>query len=221
MALTLFGFSLWVLKPWLGGKTKGKERTQALERIASGQAQMVVGTHALFQQQVQFANLALIIIDEQHCFGVHQRLALREKGKFGDCYPHQLVMTATPIPRTLAMTAYADLETSIIDELPPDVRLLPLWRCSIPPQRGNRKSRARCSADKRQVYWVCTLIDESEALQCQAAEDTAKELAEALPELAIALVHGRMKAAEKQAIMDDFTRQNRCVSGHNGYRGGR
>ena len=166
---------------------------------------MVVGTHALFQEQVQFANLALIIIDEQHRFGVHQRLALREKGKFGDCYPHQLVMTATPIPRTLAMTAYADLETSIIDELPPG--RTPITTVAVPDTRRSEvieKVEHACSADKRQVYWVCTLIDESEALQCQAAEDTAKELAEALPELAIALVHGRMKAAEKQAIMDDF-----------------
>ncbi|KJZ04619.1 ATP-dependent DNA helicase RecG [Pseudoalteromonas piscicida] len=190
---------------WLGGKTKGKERTHALERIASGQAQMVVGTHALFQEQVQFSNLALIIIDEQHRFGVHQRLALREKGKFGDCYPHQLVMTATPIPRTLAMTAYADLETSIIDELPPG--RTPITTVAVPDTRRNeviKKVQKACVEDKRQVYWVCTLIDESEALQCQAAEDTAKALAEALPELNIALVHGRMKAQEKQAIMDEF-----------------
>ncbi|WP_440054113.1 ATP-dependent DNA helicase RecG [Pseudoalteromonas sp. T1lg65] len=188
---------------WLGGKTK--ERTSALERIASGEAQMVVGTHALFQEQVQFANLALIIIDEQHRFGVHQRLALREKGKFDDCYPHQLVMTATPIPRTLAMTAYADLETSIIDELPPG--RTPITTVAVPDTRRQEvinKVKTACVDDKRQVYWVCTLIDESEVLQCQAAEDAAKELALALPELTIGLVHGRMKAQEKQTIMDEF-----------------
>ncbi|ALU43165.1 ATP-dependent DNA helicase RecG [Pseudoalteromonas rubra] len=190
---------------WLAGKTKGKERERVLERISSGQAQMVVGTHALFQEQVQFSNLALIIIDEQHRFGVHQRLSLREKGKFNDCYPHQLVMTATPIPRTLAMTAYADLETSVIDELPPG--RTPITTVAVPDTRRDEvieRVRRACIEQQRQVYWVCTLIDESEALQCQAAEDTAEQLTKALPELNIALVHGRMKAQEKQQIMQDF-----------------
>lgn len=190
---------------WLGGKSKGKERATTLEKIASGEAQMIVGTHALFQEQVTFKNLALIIIDEQHRFGVHQRLSLREKGRFGDCYPHQLVMTATPIPRTLAMTAYADLETSIIDELPPG--RTPITTVAIPDNRREEvinRVRTACKEQGRQVYWVCTLIDESEVLQCQAAEDSAKQLSEVLTDLNVGLVHGRMKAAEKQAIMSEF-----------------
>lgn len=190
---------------WLGGKTKGKERVATLEKIASGKAQMIVGTHALFQQDVIFNNLVLIIIDEQHRFGVHQRLSLREKGRFGDCYPHQLVMTATPIPRTLAMTAYADLETSVIDELPPG--RTPITTVAIADTRREEiiaRVKMACTEQSRQVYWVCTLIDESEVLQCQAAEDTATQLTAALPELSVGLVHGRMKAAEKKAIMDDF-----------------
>ena len=190
---------------WLGGKTKGKERTATLEKIASGEAQMIVGTHALFQDEVKFNNLVLIIIDEQHRFGVHQRLTLREKGQFNGCYPHQLVMTATPIPRTLAMTAYADLEVSIIDELPPG--RTPITTVALPDTRRDdiiTRVKSACNEQERQVYWVCTLIDESEALQCQAAEDSAVQLKEALPDLSIGLVHGRMKPAEKQSIMDDF-----------------
>ena len=190
---------------WLGGKTKGKERTATLEKIASGEAQMIVGTHALFQDEVKFNNLVLIIIDEQHRFGVHQRLTLREKGQFNGCYPHQLVMTATPIPRTLAMTAYADLEVSIIDELPPG--RTPITTVALPDTRRDdiiTRVKSACNEQDRQVYWVCTLIDESEALQCQAAEDSAVQLKEALPDLNIGLVHGRMKPAEKQTIMDDF-----------------
>ena len=192
---------------WLGGKTKGKERTATLEKIASGEAQMIVGTHALFQDEVKFNNLVLIIIDEQHRFGVHQRLTLREKGQFNGCYPHQLVMTATPIPRTLAMTAYADLEVSIIDELPPG--RTPITTVALPDTRRDdiiTRVKSACNEQDRQVYWVCTLIDESEALQCQAAEDSAVQLKEALPDLNIGLVHGRMKPAEKQSIMDDFKR---------------
>jgi len=192
---------------WLGGKTKGKERTATLEKIASGEAKMIVGTHALFQDEVKFNNLVLIIIDEQHRFGVHQRLTLREKGQFKGCYPHQLVMTATPIPRTLAMTAYADLEVSIIDELPPG--RTPITTVALPDTRRDdiiTRVKSACNEQERQIYWVCTLIDESEALQCQAAEDSAVQLKEALPDLNIGLVHGRMKPAEKQAIMDDFKR---------------
>ena len=190
---------------WLGGKTKGKERKATLEKIASGESQMIVGTHALFQDEVKFNNLVLIIIDEQHRFGVHQRLTLREKGQFNGCYPHQLVMTATPIPRTLAMTAYADLEVSIIDELPPG--RTPITTVALPDTRRDdiiTRVKSACNEQDRQVYWVCTLIDESEALQCQAAEDSAVQLKEALPDLSIGLVHGRMKPAEKQSIMDDF-----------------
>jgi len=192
---------------WLGGKTKGKERTATLEKIASGEAKMIVGTHALFQDEVKFNNLVLIIIDEQHRFGVHQRLTLREKGQFKGCYPHQLVMTATPIPRTLAMTAYADLEVSIIDELPPG--RTPITTVALPDTRRDdiiTRVKSACNEQERQIYWVCTIIDESEALQCQAAEDSAVQLKEALPDLNIGLVHGRMKPAEKQAIMDDFKR---------------
>ncbi|MEL0641380.1 ATP-dependent DNA helicase RecG [Pseudoalteromonas aliena] len=200
---------LGITVAWLGGKTKGKERVATLEKIASGEAQMIVGTHALFQDEVKFNNLVLIVIDEQHRFGVHQRLSLREKGKFGDCHPHQLVMTATPIPRTLAMTAYADLETSVIDELPPG--RTPITTVALPDTRRDdiiARVKLACNEQGRQVYWVCTLIDESEVLQCQAAEDSALQLKEALPELNVGLVHGRMKSAEKQAIMSEFKAGN-------------
>lgn len=189
---------------WLAGKQTAKARRETLERISSGQSNLVVGTHAIFQEQVQFANLALVIIDEQHRFGVHQRLALREKGQAG-LVPHQLVMTATPIPRTLAMTAYADLALSIIDELPPG--RTPISTVVVPDTRRDEvieRVRQACHHDQRQAYWVCTLIEESEALQCQAAEDTAEQLQKMLPELRIGLVHGRMKAQEKQWVMEQF-----------------
>jgi ATP-dependent DNA helicase RecG len=190
---------------WLAGKTKAKARRLALEKIASGEMQMVIGTHALFQAEVIFSKLVLIIIDEQHKFGVHQRLSLREKGVFDNNYPHQLIMTATPIPRTLAMTAYADLDTSVIDELPPG--RTPINTVALPDTRRDNvieRIREGCVNDNRQAYWVCTLIEESEVLQCQAAEDTAIHLTEQLPELKVGLVHGRMKADEKQSVMDDF-----------------
>jgi len=190
---------------WLAGKTKAKARRIALEKIANGEMQMVIGTHALFQADVIFNKLVLIIIDEQHKFGVHQRLSLREKGVFNNNYPHQLIMTATPIPRTLAMTAYADLDTSVIDELPPG--RTPINTVALPDARRDNvieRIREGCTKDNRQAYWVCTLIEESEVLQCQAAEDTALHLQAQLPELKIGLVHGRMKAAEKQVIMDGF-----------------
>ena len=191
---------------WLGGKTKGKARQTTLDAIADGSAQMIVGTHALFQQQVAFTKLALIIIDEQHRFGVHQRLALREKGGVEGRYPHQLVMTATPIPRTLAMTAYADLDTSIIDELPPG--RTPVTTVAIPDTRRDdimARVRRAVKTEQRQAYWVCTLIEESETLQNQAAEDTLVLLQQALPDLRIGLVHGRLKPAEKQAVMQQFS----------------
>lgn len=194
---------------WLAGKTKAKARRLALEQIENGEMQMVIGTHALFQADVIFHKLVLIIIDEQHKFGVHQRLSLREKGVFDDNYPHQLIMTATPIPRTLAMTAYADLDTSVIDELPPG--RTPINTVALPDSRRENvieRIREGCVNDNRQAYWVCTLIEESEVLQCQAAEDTALHLQEQLPELKIGLVHGRMKADEKQAVMDDFKAGN-------------
>ncbi|MCD9545154.1 ATP-dependent DNA helicase RecG [Photobacterium carnosum] len=203
-------FSQW-LNPmgigvgWMAGKLKGKAREKELVRIANGDAKMVVGTHALFQDQVVFNNLALIIIDEQHRFGVHQRLDLREKGATNGCYPHQLVMTATPIPRTLAMTAYADMDTSVIDELPPG--RTPIQTVALPDSRRPQiieRIRAACQQEGRQIYWVCTLIDESEVLEAQAASDTADELTRLLPDIKVGLVHGRMKPKEKQAIMASF-----------------
>ncbi len=190
---------------WLVGKTKAKARKLALEQISSGEMQMVIGTHALFQAEVCFNNLVLIIIDEQHKFGVQQRLSLREKAVFDNKYPHQLIMTATPIPRTLAMTAYADLDTSVIDEMPPG--RTPINTIALPDSRRDEvieRIRQGCTGDNRQAYWVCTLIEESEALQCQAAEDTALYLQQQLSELKVGLVHGRMKPAEKQDIMEQF-----------------
>ncbi|MCV6609207.1 MAG: ATP-dependent DNA helicase RecG [Amphritea sp.] len=202
-------FSNW-LEPlglkvaWLAGKLKGKKRQEQMQAIGDGSAQVVVGTHALFQDDVSFANLGLVVVDEQHRFGVHQRLALREKGRQDHRSPHQLIMTATPIPRTLTMSAYADLDCSIIDELPPG--RTPVNTVVISDQRRAdvvQRVRDAC-LQGRQVYWVCTLIEESEALQCQAAEVTAEELREALPELRIGLVHGRMKPAEKAEIMASY-----------------
>lgn len=190
---------------WLAGKQKGKARLSQQEAIASGQVQMIVGTHAIFQEQVQFNGLALVIIDEQHRFGVHQRLALWEKGQQQGFHPHQLIMTATPIPRTLAMTAYADLDTSVIDELPPG--RTPVTTVAIPDTRRTDiidRVRHACITEGRQAYWVCTLIEESELLEAQAAEATWEELKLALPELNVGLVHGRMKPAEKQAVMASF-----------------
>ncbi|MDR5861832.1 ATP-dependent DNA helicase RecG [Halomonas campisalis] len=189
---------------WLSGKLKGKARLDTKAAIQDGRIRMVVGTHALFQGDVHFQRLGLAIVDEQHRFGVHQRLALREKGEAGGLTPHQLVMTATPIPRTLAMSAYADLDVSVIDELPPG--RTPVKTVAVPDERRPEvvERIRRACAEGRQAYWVCTLIEESEALECQAAEATRDELGEALPTLAIGLVHGRMKAAEKAAVMDAF-----------------
>ncbi|NRH27663.1 ATP-dependent DNA helicase RecG [Pseudomonas sp. MS19] len=201
-------FSKW-LQPlglevaWLAGKLKGKARAAALEQIASG-APMVVGTHALFQDEVKFHKLALVIIDEQHRFGVQQRLALRKKGVEARLCPHQLIMTATPIPRTLAMSAYADLDTSILDELPPG--RTPVNTVLIADSRRIEvieRVRTACN-EGRQAYWVCTLIEESEELTCQAAETTFEDLAAALGGLNVGLIHGRMKPAEKAAIMEQF-----------------
>jgi ATP-dependent DNA helicase RecG len=190
---------------WLAGKQKGKARLAQQDAITSGAVQMIVGTHAIFQEQVQFNGLALVIIDEQHRFGVHQRLALWEKGLQQGFHPHQLIMTATPIPRTLAMTAYADLDTSTIDELPPG--RTPVTTVAIPDTRRSDiidRVRNACTQEGRQAYWVCTLIEESELLEAQAAEATWEELKLALPELNVGLVHGRMKPAEKQAVMQSF-----------------
>jgi len=189
---------------WCAGKQTASERKQVLEDLMQGDVQVAIGTHALFQDEVVFNNLGLVVIDEQHRFGVHQRLALRDKGRGSNSFPHQLVMTATPIPRTLAMTAYADLNVSIIDELPPG--RTPVTTVVLPDTRRAeivKRVHIACQ-ENRQVYWVCTLIEESEHLQCQAAEDAANELQEALPDLRVALVHGRMKSKEKEAVMKEF-----------------
>jgi ATP-dependent DNA helicase RecG len=190
---------------WLTGRHKGRVREQLLADLAEGQSSIVVGTHALFQEDVVFEKLGLVIIDEQHRFGVHQRMALRDKG-VDEKVPHQLIMTATPIPRTLAMTAYADLDLSIIDELPPG--RAPVTTVAIPDsRRADVVERVRSAClEGRQAYWVCTLIEESEVLQCQAAEESRITLQEVLPELRIGLVHGRLKAAEKEAVMAAFKR---------------
>ena len=188
----------------LTGKTKGKTRAEILAHITSRRCALVIGTHALFQDDVSFARLGLVIIDEQHRFGVHQRLALRSKGLDQGRYPHQLIMTATPIPRTLAMVGYADLDSSVIDELPPG--RTPVETVVVADtRRGDVVERAHtaCRAG-RQAYWVCTLIEESETLQCQAVIDTAEQLTAALPELRVALIHGRMKPKDKEQAMLKF-----------------
>ncbi len=189
---------------YLSGQCKGNARKAVLEALQNGSAGIIIGTHALFQDSVNFHRLGLIIIDEQHRFGVHQRLALREKGQQGGIRPHQLVMTATPIPRTLAMLQYSDLDISIIDELPPGRK--PIVTSVIPAERRDEViDRINGWVEKkRQVYWVCTLIEESEVLQCEAAEKTAERLTEVLPNVRIALIHGRMKSAEKDAVMQAF-----------------
>ena len=198
-------FSAWFeplgLTPCLlTGRLKGKAREQLLASIANGDTPLIIGTHALFQESVAFAQLGLVIVDEQHRFGVHQRLSLTDKGG----RPHQLVMTATPIPRTLSMVAYADLDCSVIDELPPGRQAIQtvLIGSERRPQIVERVSLA-CDAG-RQAYWVCTLIEESEALQCQAAEVTATEIQDQLPGISIGLIHGRLKTAEKQQLMRRF-----------------
>jgi len=195
---------LGISMAWLSGRIKGRKRAHALEQIASGAASLVIGTHALFQDEVAFARLGLVIVDEQHRFGVHQRLALTHKAAPGEGRPHQLVMTATPIPRTLSMVAYADLDCSIIDELPPGrTEITTVLIDSSRRAEVTARVAAACTAG-RQAYWVCTLIEESDVLQAQAAEATAAELREALPHLAIGLIHGRLKAPEKEAVMAAF-----------------
>ncbi|KQY55037.1 ATP-dependent DNA helicase RecG [Lysobacter sp. Root494] len=194
---------------WLAGKVTGKARSKVLEDVASGEAQVVVGTHALMQAGVAFRDLALAIVDEQHRFGVHQRLALRDKGTGGggngnSIVPHQLVMTATPIPRTLAMAAYADLDVSAIDELPPG--RTPVQTVALSAERRPElveRIRSAC-AEGRQAYWVCTLIDDSDEVVAQAAQTTFEDLSKQLSKLRVGLVHGRMKTTEKQATMRAF-----------------
>jgi ATP-dependent DNA helicase RecG len=195
---------LGVEAAWLSGRTQGKARAALLARLAAGNIRVLVGTHAMFQEDVTFARLGLTVVDEQHRFGVHQRLALREKGRQAGHYPHQLIMTATPIPRTLAMTAYADLDYSVIDELPPGRK--PIETVVVPDTRRDtvlERVRHACR-EGRQAYWVCTLIEESEQLQCQAATDAAVMLAELLPEIRVGLVHGRLRPQEKEQVMAAF-----------------
>ena len=202
-------FSAWLMPlgidvVWLASKQGVKDKRETIARLGAGEARVAVGTHALFQADVEFHRLGLVVIDEQHRFGVHQRLALKDKGAQAGQSPHQLIMTATPIPRTLAMTAYADLDVSVIDELPPGRQ--PVETVVVPDRRRPEvveRVRAACRHG-RQAYWVCTLIEESEALQCQAAEDTAAQLREALPELRVGLVHGRLKSGEKDEVMTAF-----------------
>ncbi|MBD8658401.1 ATP-dependent DNA helicase RecG [Oxalobacteraceae sp. CFBP 13730] len=195
---------LGVKVAWLTGSLKKKDKAASNALIESGEAHLVIGTHALIQDSVQFAKLGLVIVDEQHRFGVGQRLTLRNKGSDG-LVPHQLMMSATPIPRTLAMTYYADLEVSVIDELPPG-RSPIVTRAIDQNRRDEVVERVYAAAlEGRQVYWVCPLIEESEALQLQTATETYETLAESLPDLQVGLVHGRMKPAEKQEVMDAFT----------------
>ena len=188
----------------LTGSLKGVARRKALEAVALGHVGVVTGTHALFQEGVAFHELGLIIIDEQHRFGVQQRLALSEKGRQGERHPHQLVMTATPIPRTLAMTAYADLDVSVLDELPPG--RTPVATAAVPDSRRDEVMARLGSACRagRQAYWVCTLVEESEKLEAKAAEEAHQTLCAALPDLRVGLVHGRMKPRDKEAVMRAF-----------------
>jgi ATP-dependent DNA helicase RecG len=188
---------------WLSGKIRGAKRTTALEQIA-GPADVIVGTHALMQEQVRFRDLALVVVDEQHRFGVQQRLALRDKGSSGQQIPHQLTLTATPIPRTLAMTAYADLDVSVIDELPPGRTPVATVAASNLRRDEVVERVALACREGRQTYWVCTLIEESDLLEAEAATEIARSLAEQLPGVRVALIHGRLKADEKDSLMQQF-----------------
>ena len=205
-------FSEWLLplglEPvWLSGKVTGKKRALALERISTG-AELVIGTHALMQEGVEFSNLGLVIVDEQHRFGVHQRMNLLEKGGTNHRQAHQLIMTATPIPRTLAMTAYAGMEISVIDELPPGRKPVKTVVMSNQRRPGIIQRVATACIGGQQAYWVCTLIEESDAIDAQAAEDVAENLRNDLTGINVGLIHGRMKSAEKQQVMDEFKAGN-------------
>ncbi|MFV2004520.1 MAG: ATP-dependent DNA helicase RecG [Gammaproteobacteria bacterium] len=196
----------------LTGKDKGKKRQQKLDRISSGECQIVIGTHALFQEDVQFRQLVLLVVDEQHRFGVHQRLALREKGRSAEgrndqktqIVPHQLIMTATPIPRSLAMTAYADLDYSVIDELPKGRKPVTTVVVSMLRRDEIIQRIEKACENGEQAYWVCTLVEESEVLQCQAAEVAAEHLGTELKNVRVGLVHGRMKQQQKQLVVNQF-----------------
>ena len=193
---------LGITLAYLSGTQNSEERNTQLQKVISGEAQVVIGTHALFQESVSFDNLGFVIIDEQHKFGVHQRLSLAQKAKNT---PHQLVMTATPIPRSLTMSAYADLDTSVIDELPPGRQAVQTIALS-----NNRKDEViekikQVCNEGQQIYWVCTLIEESEALRAESAENTFSYLNESLTELQVVLIHGRLNKNDKEAIMQDFS----------------
>ena len=201
-------FSDWLeplgIKPvWLSGKVTGKKRTEALQRIGNG-AKVVIGTHALMQKGVEFSRLGLVIVDEQHRFGVDQRMNLLEKGGTGNQQAHQLIMTATPIPRTLAMTAYAGMDVSVIDELPPGRKPVTTVVLSNERREDIIQRVASACANGQQAYWVCTLIEESDAIEAQAAEDVAAALRNDLRGIKIGLIHGRLKPTDKQQIMDEF-----------------
>jgi ATP-dependent DNA helicase RecG len=189
---------------WLAGKLTPKAKREALETIAQGGAQLIIGTHALVQEAVAYPRLGLVIIDEQHRFGVDQRLALAEKGLDQDYFPHQLIMTATPIPRTLAMTAYADLDYSVIDELPPGRTPISTVALSQDKRPEIMERIFEACSQGKQVYWVCTLIDDSEHLTAEAASRLADQLRAAMPGLNIGLVHGKLKSSEKESIMQAF-----------------
>ncbi len=205
-------FSAWlgplgVAVAWLTSSLARKDKREALARVASGEAAVAVGTHALFQEQVAFQRLGLAIVDEQHRFGVHQRLALRLKGTDAqeDMQPHQLMMSATPIPRTLAMSFYADLDVSVIDQLPPG-RTPVITKLVADSRRDEVIARVRDACmDGRQAYWVCPLIEESEVLQLKTAIETFETLQQTFPELAVGLVHGRLSSSEKSAVMEGFS----------------
>lgn len=191
---------------WLSGSQKKGLREQELEKVANGTSMLVIGTHALFQETVRFKRLGLVIVDEQHRFGVGQRLALRMKGDDGDAMPHQLMMSATPIPRTLSMSYFADLDVSVINQLPPG-RSPVVTRLIDNTRREEIVARIReaCLAG-RQAYWVCPLIEESEALQLKTAVETCETLSQIFPDLGIALIHGRLSSEEKSTIMAEFSR---------------
>ena len=202
-------FAAW-LKPlgveiaWLSGSLKAAQRKVANSAISSGAARVIIGTHALFQEAVVYARLGLVIVDEQHRFGVHQRMSLMEKGASGATRPHQLVMTATPIPRTLAMTLYADLDVSVIQEMPPGRQAIQTVALSD-NRRGEVVTRVREAVNSGQrAYWVCPLVEESEALDYQDAESTYTMLKEELQDIKVGLIHGRMRAEEKETIMKSF-----------------
>lgn len=191
---------------WLGGNQKKKERETTLADIAAGNALLAIGTHALFQNQVEFDRLGLVVIDEQHRFGVHQRLALREKGAGAYAMPHQLMMSATPIPRTLSMSYYADLDVSVINEMPPG-RAPVVTKLVADARRDEVTARVReACREGKQAYWVCPLIQESEALQLKTALETHQGLTGTFPELRIGLVHGRLSFQEKSDVMEAFAR---------------